>query len=109
MASPKHDRETVARSEDLEQGPAHAAGGPLPGDVVIRKESAPTGDRYTVGLFPTASQISCKTREAALTVAWGYARQNQRRVWEDDGGSVRLVPLPLPSDGRPRRKMIKAR
>lgn len=81
---------------------------PQPGDVIVRKEPAELGDCWTIGLHSEAAQIVCKTREAALGMARGYARQYRSRVWIDEGGVIALDASP-PSDGRPRRKMARAR
>lgn len=96
-------------------GVAFAPGTVLPaepqlGDVVMRQDHTDSGFCYTLGLFPGTAQISFRARETALAVAWGYAVQHQKTVWEDRNGALVPEPSPpVPSDGRLRRRMARAR
>ena len=96
-----------------------ARSAPDPGDVVVRIEAGESEPRYVLSLHPDAGQVAYKTRESAMTVAQGYAHQHGSRIWVDEDGTVTLVQSTDPppdrlstgalTDGRPRRKMAKAR
>lgn len=64
---------------DARQGEATR---PREGDVVLRKESDAAGPRYSLWQVPGAPQLSCSSRDRALTCATAFARKHRVDIWE---------------------------
>jgi hypothetical protein len=78
----------LAERRDAGRNHAVAAGvdhGPKTGDMVITREVDHHRVRYTIGRLGQQPQLTCDSRDRALTVARAYARTDAVGIWEHDG------------------------
>jgi hypothetical protein len=66
---------------------------PRPGDVILKPEVSDVGPNYTVRQVPGGPQVSCNSRQSAVTFASRFAHRHRVEMWEEqDGLYTRLTP-----------------
>ena len=66
---------------------------PRSGDVILKPEVSDAGSSYTVRQVPGGPQVSCNSRQTAVTFARGFAQRHRVEMWEEqDGAFTRLTP-----------------
>jgi hypothetical protein len=66
---------------------------PRSGDVILKAETSDDGSRYNVRQIPGGPQVSCNSRQSAVTFASRFAQRYRVGMWEEqDGAYTRLRP-----------------
>jgi hypothetical protein len=66
---------------------------PRSGDVILKREVSDAGSSYTVRQVPGGPQVSCNSRQSAVTFASRFAQRHRVEMWEEqDGAYTRLTP-----------------
>jgi hypothetical protein len=66
---------------------------PRPGDIIITRSAPRHHGRYTIGRFHKHPQLSCPSREKALSIARASASGLDVEIWEEDAGTfTSIVP-----------------
>jgi hypothetical protein len=73
--------------------------GPASGDVVIAPQAG-TRDSFLMWQFPDGSQVLCRSRETAITMATWFARRHGLDVWLADGTLSRPLSTHRPEPFR---------
>jgi hypothetical protein len=62
---------------------------PRSDDVILK----PEGSSYTVRQVPGGPQVSCNSRQSAVTFATRFSQRHRVEMWEEqDGAYTRLTP-----------------
>jgi hypothetical protein len=66
---------------------------PQSGDVILKPDVGGGGSGYTVRQVPGGPQVSCNSRQSAVTFAGRFAQRHRVAMWEElDGAYTRLTP-----------------